>query len=372
MKRGKLRLRIAEDGGLEVVDPGFDTIRLMRAVDPSFRVHWQPLPYFVSPRIHRTRESGCGLDQAELARVPEDELWSIHRRASLSFHSPNLPGRSQGEASLLDLKTELSRRLLTACRLCHHRCGVDRLRGETGKCGLGPSATVNDHFVHIAEESPVNPSLVLGLTGCGLRCHFCQQGENLQPRSDAEPMDSTLWDRLDLKGARSLSFVGGNPDESLHGILCFLAALPRNWRLPIVWNSHGYGTVQTVEILDGIVDAYIPDFKFGNDACGHALADAPDYPRAARQAIAAMTAQGVPVMVRILVLPGHGACCHLPVLEWLAGLPRENLFVSLLGRYGPDWKITARDGKLAQRVSPEERESVREAALNLGLRLISE
>jgi putative pyruvate formate lyase activating enzyme len=230
---------------------------------------------------------------------------------------------------------------------------------------------VAEHFVHIAEEAPVNPSLLLNLAGCGLRCRFCQQGALLNPAQViGEPLTPALWGALSTHGARSLSFVGGNPDESLDAILRFLAATPVDWRLPLVWNCHAYGTLETVALLEGVVDAYVPDFKYGTEACGRRLSGVRQYPATARAAVAAMLAQGVPVIVRILVLPGHFECCHAPVLDWLATLGGARLFVSVRGQYCPDWQITARDGALARRPRSEETEVVRARARRLGLSLL--
>jgi putative pyruvate formate lyase activating enzyme len=236
---------------------------------------------------------------------------------------------------------------------------------------LGTEATVAEHFVHIAEEAPINPSLVLNLAGCGLRCRFCQQGALLEPsRVTGERLEPELWARLQAKGARSLSFVGGNPDESLYAILRFLAAASLNWRLPIAWNCHAYGTLETMSLLEGVVDAYVPDFKYGNEACARRLSAVSHYPATARAAITAMLAQGVSVIVRILVLPGHFACCHVPMLDFLATLDRERLWVSVRGQYCPDSKIAREDGALVRRTSREETEAVRDKARSLGLTLI--
>lgn len=173
-----------------------------------------------------------------------------------------------------------------------------------------------------------------------------------------------------MKGARSLSFVGGNPDESLFAILRFLAAAPANWQLPIVWNCHAYGTLETISLLDGVVDAYVPDLKYGNETCGRRLSAGPNYPATAQAAITAMLAQGVPVIVRMLVLAEHFACCHVPMLEFLATLAQEWLLLSVRGQYCPDWKITPADGVLARRTTWEETDAVRDKAHSLGLSLI--
>jgi putative pyruvate formate lyase activating enzyme len=234
---------------------------------------------------------------------------------------------------------------------------------------------VAEHFVHVAEEPPINPSYVFNLAGCGLRCRFCQQGALLDPdRVRGHPLGAALWPTMDLQGARSLSFVGGNPDESLYAILRFLETAPGDLALPVVWNSHGYGTAEGLALLDGVVDAYVPDFKYAGERCARRLSGAPGYPAVVRTTIAGMLRQGVPVIVRILVLPGHGECCHLPSLRALAehasSAPGGVLLVSVRGQYAPDWKITRRDGVLARRVRPGEVAMVRGAAHEVGLALV--
>ena len=366
------RIRIAEDGRLEVVDPGFESLELLRSIDPSFHIQRTELPGFASPRFLRTRKAGCGIATHKLSGKSEDTLWDVHSEAIERLRSGDmLPIRRGNEASMLDLKIELSYRMLSNCRLCAQRCGVDRIRGELGICGLAIEATVANRFIHIAEEPPINPSMLLSLSGCGLRCSYCQQGALLDPGSVAgELLDATIWGKLYTNGARSISFIGGNPDESLYAILRFLATAPSNWKLPVVWNCHAYGTPETIQLLDGVVDVYVPDFKYGSEDCSRQLSAAPGYPKAAKTTLCAMLAQKVPAIVRILVLPGHFVCCHAPVLEFLSTLDEYGLLVSVRDQYYPDWKITLRDGEMVRRPSQEEVEMVHKRAFDLGLLLV--
>lgn len=370
-RRLTMRVRVDEGGGIEVIDPGFDTLPLLQAVDPEFRIRSAPLSGFTASRLRQALRTGCGVLADRLRDETETELWDLHAVSVERLHSQSQGSElGEGEASILALKIELARRMLSPCRLCSHRCEVDRARGELGRCRLGLSAIVAEQMVHIAEESPINPCLLLNLAGCGLRCRFCQQSDLLDPASvEGAPLDAPLWDTLDATGARSMAFAGGNPDESLYAILQFLATAPADWMLPIVWNCHGAATLETVALLDGVVDVYLPDFKYGADLCGRQLSGIPDYPETAQAAVAAMLAQGVPVIVRLLVLPGHGSCCHLPVLERLASLPGTCL-VSVRAQYCPDFRVTPADGMMARRPTWEEVEVVREKARQCGLRII--
>ncbi|OPX19395.1 MAG: hypothetical protein BZ151_09535 [Desulfobacca sp. 4484_104] len=369
------RIRIDDAGRLEVVDPSFAAVRLLRAIDPGFKVVQAPLPGFTAPRLLRTRRLATGKSHRQLAEASEDALWELH--GELLTRQPEDDGcapAGEKEASLLDLKVELARRQLFACRLCGQQCRVNRWQGALGECGLGTGAKVVSHFVHIAEEPLINPSLNLQLAGCGLRCRFCQQGELLNPAAVNAPwLSSTTWAQLRLQGARSFTLIGGNPDESLYAVLRFLKTAPAAWRLPLVWNCHGYSSPVTLSLLDGLVDVYVPDYKFGRNQCGQKLSGAKNYPAIAQEAIKAMLAQGVPVIVRLLVLPGHFDCCHRPGLVFLAAIKDQGqLWVSVRGQYCPDWLIGPEDGELARRVTPAEVRAVIQAGRTLGLRLITD
>lgn len=363
MPRRNPRLRIDDLGKLEVVDPSFDFLDLLQEIDPGFSVLTADLPGFKWPGFQAMRAAKYPVELSLLSSLSDSELWRMHRD-----RTPAHGNAPAGSASVLDVKIELARRLLYRCTLCARLCGVNRHAGELGACRLGTEAVVAEHFVHIAEEPPINPSLVLNLAGCALRCRYCQQGAILNPSSVVgEALSPGLWDRLEVRAARSLSFVGGNPDESLYAVLRFLDSAPPAWGLPIVWNSHAYSSVEALELLDGIADAFVPDLKYGCDACGHMLAGVADYFQVAQQSIPAMLAQNAQVIVRILVLPGHIECCHIPALEYLARIKRSNLLVSVRGQYCPDWKISDKDGVLKRRCLEEEVRTVEERAALLRL-----
>lgn len=364
MARLELRVRVDGAGRLEVVDPGFDCLELLRAVDPGFEVQVDELPCGPSPRFLSARRTGVGVALASLAVMTEEALWVLHLAVTGPSDAPARP--ANGEASLLDLKHELSLRLLSPCRLCGHRCGVDRLAGEHGRCGLGDEARVAEHFVHIAEEPSINPSQVTSLAGCGLKCRFCQQWR-IRDGEFGEPLDAALWGALKHQGARTISFAGGNPDESLPFVLNLLRTAPASWDLPVVWNTHAYSSPEVLALLDGVVDVFLPDLKFLSSACAGRLTGAERYPSVARQAVTTMVSQGVAVIVRMLVLPGHVECCHLPALEFLARLPREEFTVSVRGQYHPDAELVEVEGPMGTRADGGEVARVRERARRLRL-----
>lgn len=373
--RRETRLRIDEHGALEIIDPTFEDVPLLREIDPSFEVSVAELPGVVEPRLCKVRRHGSGVSRSRLAADGGQDLWDRHDSALSTLKYGAMKDLHEGgEASLLDLKVELAQRMLAACHLCGLRCGVDRRFGRLGRCRAPSDGEVLDLFVHIAEEAPINPSLVLNLKGCGLQCRFCQQGPSLASMDTTGPdLTSSIWNHLERAEARSLSFVGGNPDESLPAILRFLRAAPEDWDLPVVWNTHAYSSAETLALLDGVVDVYLPDFKYGRAECGERWSSVPDYPSVALSSVRAMLAQGAFVIVRILVLPGHNECCHEPTLEVLSQIPDESrLVLSIRGQYCPDWQITEADGELARRPRSGEVDAVRAKARALGFNLVED
>lgn len=373
MARKELKLRVDHEGRLEIVDPGFDTLDLIHSIDPGFKVKTAPLPLFTTPRFLKVKEQGCGLSLKDLENSGEGTLWDLHNRL-LRRLTIDANDRQTNEASFLDLKIELAYRVLKSCRLCGRRCGADRTIGEKGVCGLGVEATVFEHFIHIAEEPPVNPALNIVLSGCGLQCRFCQQAHLLHPSSVmGDLLKKPLWRHLNKNGARALSFIGGNPDESVYAILRFLSNAPVRWTLPVIWNCNGYETSETLSLLDGLIDAYVADYKFGNPLCGDYLAGAPGYSATAFAAVEAMLGQEVPVIVRILVLPGHVDCCHIPILERMKTIDkREHLIISVRDQYCPEGSVKEiNDHPMNKRATADEAIRVREYAQSLHFNLIS-
>ena len=372
-RRIPMRLRMDDLGRMEVVDPGWDSLDLLLSIDPGFEVYSTTLSGFRTPRFLGLRQTASGHALSEIAGMSLHRLWAVHGQAMGRLHGGERCTPQNDEATLLHLKIKLAQRMLRQCNLCGHCCGVDRIAGQKGICLLGLEAVVAEHFVHISEEPPINPSILLSLAGCALRCRYCQQGALLDPAEvDGVRLDESLWQLLDTEGARSLSFVGGNPDESLYAVLRFLLSAPDDWALPIVWNCHGYAMPETLMLLDGVVDVWLPDFKYGDPSCGWGLSKIKDYPRIAREAVRAMLSQNVPVIVRILVLPGHFACCHIPVLENLANLPaKQRLLISVRGQYCPDWQIDHRQDAMNRRPVADEVKAVQAKVEELGLVMVT-
>ena len=275
---------------------------------------------------------------------------------------------------------------LTSCDLCPRRCGVDRSAGELGTCGIGARARVASHGPHHGEESVLRGWAGSGTVffgGCGLRCRFCQNddishrptGRELEP-----PELAVVFLEIQEAGCHNLNLV--TPSHVVPQILAALAvAAPRGLRLPVVYNTGGYDALETLALLDGVVDVYMPDVKLLNpDLTGRYLT-ARDYPGVVRRAVAEMHRQvgdlvmdtdGLAVrglLVRHLVMPGLVEE-SARVFAFLAELGRDT-FVNVMDQYRPCADVLSGEERLralARRVTREEFADALSAARAAGLR----
>ena len=224
---------------------------------------------------------------------------------------------------------------LRSCHLCARHCGVNRLAGETGYCGLDATTRCFRELLHEAEESCLNPSHQIYFSGCNLRCEYCSVKEWIDTPEAADPMDiPALIQAVALRknqGARTLNLLGGEPTVSLPGILRLLSCLDPDTQ--VVWNSNMYYSDLTAQYLAGLVDITLADLKCAHEVCATQLLDAPDYVQVARQNIleAAKTSH---VIIRCLLIPGHQDCCLTPTLDWIASTAPQAQ-VSLRADYVP-------------------------------------
>jgi putative pyruvate formate lyase activating enzyme len=272
--------------------------------------------------------------------------------------------------NLLDLKAQLATRLLAPCRQCWLNCDVDRIKGERGLCGLTDQIHCYNEFIHYGEEIEISPSHTIFLSGCNFRCLFCSDWDHVVKAQD-DPVISPaqLADKIGLRqaqGAKTVSFVGGTPDVNIAGILQSLALASSSPAL--VWNSNMSFSAQCEALLDGVVDCYLADWKFGTDQCAKRLAGIDDHqdlvvPRILRVAEKTYT------IVRHLVMPGHVECCTIPVLQEMAQRAPE-LRLNLMDQYQLT-KVSEELGHLAlsRPVLGSELELSQQVAIQLGLRI---
>ncbi|MDH7508100.1 MAG: radical SAM protein [Methanomassiliicoccales archaeon] len=291
--------------------------------------------------------------------LTDEELWKLHADQIAAFHSHvdveefkrgSKEGLSAPATSLLDLKLELAKRMLSRCEICEWRCQVNRNKGVKGRCGvLDPR--IASEFLHYGEEPPLIPSYTIFFSGCNFKCVFCQnydisthpdEGICVPPQRLAAKIADRFGGRACSKvisamrvwtptSAVNVNWVGGDPTPNLHYVLDVLKYSVVN--IPQIWNSNMFLTEKSMELLDGIIDVYLTDFKYGNNSCAKRLSGVQNYFEivSRNHLLAAKQAE---VIVRHLVLPNHIECCTKPVLKWIA----ENIpsaLVNVMDQYRP-------------------------------------
>jgi len=285
------------------------------------------------------------------------------------------PVRSEAAALPVITRSTLARKRAAAahaalanCKLCAHNCGVNRLAGEHGLCHAGARPRFFSAQVEVSDELELIPTFAIALSGCDLRCDFCITGAESWNAKAGASFDATEMaeraERALSRGARTIMVLGGEPTIHLPAALELVAALPDSARL--VWKTNAHGSAQARELLDGMFDVWLADFKFGNDACARRLAKIPNYVRVVRENLLWADAHSE-LIVRHLLMPGHIDCCWWPVAEWLA----ENLpgvKVNLRSGFWPAWHAARHDELRRTLLEPESDRAValaREFNLNL-------
>ncbi len=291
----------------------------------------------------------------------------------LAYSLDELQGRAQKALHVLE-----------SCRLCPRRCEINRLEGKTGVCQTGRWAPVASYHLHFGEENPLvgdSGSGTIFFAGCNLGCDFCQNHEishNTLDAPEAEPRQiAALMLELQRMGALNINFV--TPTHVVPQILeALLYAVQEGLRLPLVYNCGGYEEVDTLGLLEGIVDIYMPDLKFSHPEVAKRLARAEDYPEKAKSAVKEMHRQVGDLqkndrgealrglIVRHLLLPGDLAGTR----DWLEFLSREvstGTYINLMGQYHPSGEAR-RHPDLCSTISEKDMEQARQEALGLGLK----
>jgi putative pyruvate formate lyase activating enzyme len=250
---------------------------------------------------------------------------------------------------------------LAACRACPRDCGVNRLADKWSACKTGRHAVVTSCFPHFGEEDCLRGSRGSGTIffgHCNLRCVFCQnfdisQGLGPGPASRSAQPEALARMMLELQqvGCHNINFV--TPEHVVPQVLEALAvAAVGGLRLPIVYNTGAYDALESLALLDGVVDIYMPDFKLWSGEKSRRYLMADDYPEVARAAIAEMHRQVGPlvmdedglavrgVLIRHLVMPG---CLEetRAILEWIATELGRDTYVNLMDQYRPAGKVAS-------------------------------
>jgi len=239
-------------------------------------------------------------------------------------------------------RDEISRRITTLegaygdCHICPEHCGVNRESTILGTCGLGTQGRVYKEFLHFGEEPEISPTHAIYLAGCNFRCKYCSDLKEVTAPTSIEPTDES-WlaqqiHKRQQQGAQSVSFVGGSPDVQPLFVLRVLRDAPPD--LPVVWNSNLWLTPETLGLLEGVVDIFVSDLKYGPGGCDQKLSSVEQSFSTILNLLKQIHRGGSKLMIRHLLLPGHAECCTMPVLEALAEyLP--GTYTNLMTGYRP-------------------------------------
>lgn len=251
----------------------------------------------------------------------------------------------------LEERIERARAILHSCELCPRCCHVDRLRGETGMCRTATEAVVSSYGPHLGEEAPLVGSRGSGtifFTHCNLRCMFCQNytiSQLGEGRLASKGEIASMMLSLQQRGCHNINVV--SPTHVVPQILEALqVAAGLGLSIPLVYNSGGYDSVETLKLLDGIVDIYMPDMKYSNDRNARRFSGVKDYPSVNQAAVKEMHRQvgdleldehGVAkrgLLVRHLVLP-NGIAGTEGVVRFIAEEISVNTYLNVMAQYYP-------------------------------------
>lgn len=273
--------------------------------------------------------------------------------------------------------------LLSDCSVCPRNCRADRRR-ELGECSTGAEAVVASWNIHHGEEPVIScrrGSGTIFLANCNLRCAFCQNHDISQSprRFSAGSMTdedlASVFIELQDRGCHNLNWV--SPSHQVPQLVRALEiAARRGLSIPVVYNSNGYDSVDVLQLLDGVVDVWMPDLKYADPANGQRLSGVEDYPTRARAAIAEMYRQTGDcwelgpegelrrgLMVRMLVLPRNLAGIEAN-LQWIAESLSPRVSISLLAQYRPAHRVPG-SSTLADLDRPIDRDEWRHAVASL-------
>lgn len=279
---------------------------------------------------------------------------------------------------------------LEDCCACPRNCHVNRLENRAMICHTGRRAVVSSAFAHFGEEDCLrgwNGSGTIFFGHCNLRCVFCQNWDISQQRLGDEYSGGEIAEimlALQDRGCHNINFV--TPEHVVPQVVEAIAeAIPRGLRLPIVYNTSAYDSIASLRLLDGLVDIYMPDFKFWSRESARRLAKAKDYPERAREAILEMHRQvgslrfgrdGLArrgLLVRHLVMPGQEDETRA-ILEWIAQHVSKDTYVNIMAQYRPAYQVgsTSRSGNrqyvdIERRPTGDELRAARLAASAAGL-----
>jgi putative pyruvate formate lyase activating enzyme len=283
---------------------------------------------------------------------------------------------------ILDARSIEALRHLEACDVCPRKCKINRLAGKVGSCRVGKRVRVSSYGPHFGEESPLSGwkgSGTIFFTRCNLNCVFCQNADisqtDLGNEIEPEQLASIMLD-LQTCGCHNINLV--SPSHVVPHILCALVIAAREGlHIPLVYNTGGFDSLEMLQLMDGVIDIYMPDMKYSDPQIARRFSGIPNYPKVNQAAVREMHQQvgdlqldsnGLAVkglLVRHLVLP-NGMAGSTGVLQFLAGEVSKNTYLNIMDQYHPAYRARTIP-ELKRRISNKEYIEVVQLAQQLGM-----
>ncbi|WP_409199815.1 radical SAM protein [Methanobrevibacter sp. DSM 116169] len=279
--------------------------------------------------------------------------WAEHEDILKNFKNKKI---EKIEYSFLDLKIEIADKILEHCILCEKRCNINR-NFKKGDCGIIKPRIASEFFnsneeiilnenytcnqnklcsTGWSEEYPLAPSHRMLFAGCNMDCAFCQNHDiSNNPKNGKFVEISDLALKIDIarkNGSKNINFIGGEPSLNLAYILKVMRITKEN--IPVVLNTNMYMSIESMNLLNGFIDLYLTDFKFGNNQCASRLSGVNNYMEIIGRNHKIAINSGS-MIIRHLVLPNHIECCSIPIIDWIYENLGTNVALNIMGNYTP-------------------------------------
>jgi len=269
------------------------------------------------------------IDDELLAKLPFDTQNYIRQDKTKSTSII----QNELDASILDSHIDRLTSIYHNCNICFRNCQVNRIKGERGFCGNGEAGFIYSSQLTYGEEKLISPTYEIYFSGCNINCDYCHQKNEM---NDLDPENRISFTNViediqaNVNKINTISFLGGNPDQSLLAIIKLIKELEEKIKLPYALNSNFLFSSSVRDILDDVFDLYIADFKFGNNKCAYKIAKTHNYIKIVKENIIKVNSLN-PIIIRHLPLQGHYSCCTKPILDWMeSNLNPDNYVLSLL------------------------------------------
>lgn len=260
----------------------------------------------------------CFNIEKPISTIELSDLRELHFKGLKRLKSGNY---STGNINLLDIKNEIAKRLLKKCNYCVHNCLVNRHQ-EPGICRLSHEPLIAGEYIHLGEEPEISPTHAIFFSGCTMHCSYCHAWKDTfylkkSKIQKVEELAELVSKRYRLQSYKSISFIGGTPEPHLHTIIQLSQLISSTVKVPLVFNSNATLSLEGLQLMEGVIDIYLPDFKHWSNQCAFRITGFSHYLEVIKSNLKAYEVQGAEILIRHLVLPEHLKCCTFPILKWL-------------------------------------------------------